>query len=445
MKELQIVYKNISELNPYKNNPRFNDEAVEAVANSIKQFGFKVPIIIDSSNVIVAGHTRLKAAKQLGMDKVPCIVADDLTEEQIRAFRLVDNKVSELADWDYEKLEEELANINSIDMNIFDFDMSEINDIVEHLDEDIVCDSELEKVSLSEKFLFTPTSVLNTRCAQWQERKRAWFKYGIKSDLSRENIKTTGSAAGSVPRFYEYKEKCEKEIGRKLSVAEFTDNYLHKYMKEDSLLKFTNTGGILSVFDPVLCELMYYWFSFDKAKILDPFAGGSVRGIIASKLNSLNISSLAKDEYDFIFSCPPYYDLEIYSDDKEDLSNQTYEDFLSMYRKIIFDSVNMLKDNRFACFVVGDIRNRKTGMYRNFVSETIAAFHNAGMELYNEIILLTTLGSLPIRMGRGFSISRKVGKTHQNVLVFYKGDQKKIRDLYGDIDILEISDEDLDI
>ena len=161
--------------------------------------------------------------------------------------------------------------------------------------------------------------------------------------------------------------------------------------------------------------------------------------------NSLNISSLAKDEYDFIFSCPPYYDLEIYSDDKEDLSNQTYEDFLSMYRKIIFDSVNMLKDNRFACFVVGDIRNRKTGMYRNFVSETIAAFHNAGMELYNEIILLTTLGSLPIRMGRGFSISRKVGKTHQNVLVFYKGDQKKIRDLYGDIDILEISDEDLDI
>lgn len=423
MKELQIVYKNISELNPYKNNPRFNDEAVEAVANSIKQFGFKVPIIIDSSNIIVAGHTRLKAAKQLGMDKVPCIVADDLTEEQIRAFRLVDNKVSELADWDYEKL---------------------------------------EKVSLSEKFLFTPTSVLNTRCAQWQERKRAWFKYGIKSDLSRENIKTTGSAAGSVPRFYEYKEKCEKEVGRKLSVAEFTDNYLHRYMKEDSLLKFTNTGGILSVFDPVLCELMYYWFSFDKAKILDPFAGGSVRGIIASKLNrqytgvdlrkeqieaninqgdellstddikpkwicgnSLNIAKLAKGEYDFIFSCPPYYDLEIYSDDKEDLSNQTYEDFLSMYRKIIFDSVNMLKDNRFACFVVGDIRNRKTGMYRNFVSETIAAFHNAGMELYNEIILLTTLGSLPIRMGRGFSISRKVGKTHQNVLVFYKGDQKQ--------------------
>lgn len=429
MKELQIVYKNISELNPYKNNPRFNDEAVEAVANSIKQFGFKVPIIIDSSNIIVAGHTRLKAAKQLGMDKVPCIVADDLTEEQIRAFRLVDNKVSELADWDYEKLEEELANINSIDMNIFDFDMSEINDIVEHLDEDIVCDSELEKVSLSEKFLFTPTSVLNTRCAQWQERKRAWFKYGIKSDLSRENIKTTGSAAGSVPRFYEYKEKCEKEVGRKLSVAggsvrgiiasKLNRQYTGVDLRKEQIEANINQGDELLSTDDIKPK----WICG----------------------NSLNIAKLAKGEYDFIFSCPPYYDLEIYSDDKEDLSNKTYEDFLSMYRKIIFDSVNMLKDNRFACFVVGDIRNRKTGMYRNFVSETIAAFHNAGMELYNEIILLTTLGSLPIRMGRGFSISRKVGKTHQNVLVFYKGDQKKIRDLYGDIDILEISDEDLDI
>lgn len=124
--DIKIIYKPTDKIVPYENNPRLNDEAVEAVANSIKQFGFKVPIIIDSSNIIVAGHTRLKAAKQLGMDKVPCIVADDLTEEQIRAFRLVDNKVSELADWDYEKLEEELANINSIDMNIFDFDMSEI-------------------------------------------------------------------------------------------------------------------------------------------------------------------------------------------------------------------------------------------------------------------------------------------------------------------------------
>ena len=124
--DIKIIYKPTDEIVPYENNPRLNDEAVEPVANSIKQFGFKVPIIIDSSNVIVAGHTRLKAAKQLGMDKVPCIVASDLTEEQIKAFRLADNKVSEFSSWDYEKLEEELANIASINMSVFDFEKPKI-------------------------------------------------------------------------------------------------------------------------------------------------------------------------------------------------------------------------------------------------------------------------------------------------------------------------------
>lgn len=128
--DIKIIYKPTDKIVPYENNPRLNDEAVEPVANSIKQFGFKVPIIIDSSNVIVAGHTRLKAAKQLGMDKVPCIIASDLTEEQIKAFRLADNKVSEFSSWDYEKLEEELANIASINMSVFDFDMSELKTLI---------------------------------------------------------------------------------------------------------------------------------------------------------------------------------------------------------------------------------------------------------------------------------------------------------------------------
>lgn len=141
MKELQIVYKNISELNPYENNPRFNDEAVEYVANSIKEFGFKNPIILDNNNVIICGHTRYKAAKQLEMENVPCIICSDLTPEQIKAFRLADNKVSEFSSWDYEKLEKELANIANIDMSIFDFEKAKIdvNDIdwneIQDLDE----------------------------------------------------------------------------------------------------------------------------------------------------------------------------------------------------------------------------------------------------------------------------------------------------------------------
>lgn len=113
--DMQIIKKNINELIPYGNNPRHNDDAVEYVANSIEQFGFKVPIIIDKDNVIVAGHTRLKAAKKLGMEYVPCILADDLSEEQVRAFRLADNKVGELAGWNNDKLEQELSGIFDID------------------------------------------------------------------------------------------------------------------------------------------------------------------------------------------------------------------------------------------------------------------------------------------------------------------------------------------
>ena len=120
MKELQIEYLRTEELIPYENNPRHNDEAVEAVANSIKEFGFKVPMVIDEDNVIVSGHTRLKAAKMLGIERLPCIRADDLTPEQIKAFRLADNKVGEIATWDIEKLQAELADID-IDMDAFGF------------------------------------------------------------------------------------------------------------------------------------------------------------------------------------------------------------------------------------------------------------------------------------------------------------------------------------
>ena len=112
----------VSELIPYENNPRNNLGAVDAVAESIRNFGFKVPIVIDSENVIVCGHTRLMAAKKLGLDKVPCIVADDLTEEQIKAFRLADNKTAELAEWDFSKLEAELAELADIDMSQFGFE-----------------------------------------------------------------------------------------------------------------------------------------------------------------------------------------------------------------------------------------------------------------------------------------------------------------------------------
>jgi hypothetical protein len=142
--------------------------------------------------------------------------------------------------------------------------------------------------------------------------------------------------------------------------------------------------------------------------------------------DSRDAGALAPNEYDLIFSCPPYADLEVYSDDPRDLSTLEYSAFVEAYRAIIAASVAMLKPDRFAVFVVGDVRDKK-GFYRNFTGATVDAFQDAGAILYNEAILVTAVGSLPIRIAKQFEGYRKLGKTHQNVLVFYKGNPKAIK------------------
>lgn len=233
-----------------------------------------------------------------------------------------------------------------------------------------------------------------------------------------------------------------------------------------------NHASGTSIFDPVLCELAYTWFCPPAGRVLDPFAGGSVRGIVAAvlgrKYTGIDLrpeqvqaneaqaagivphnpptwmvgdsqSAIPDGPFDFVFSCPPYYDLEIYSDDPADLSNMEYTAFLAAYRSIIAQAVARLADDRFACFVVGDVRDKK-GIYRNFVSETIAAFQDAGAALYNEAILVTAVGSLPIRVGKQFSSGRKLGKTHQNVLVFVKGDPRKATATCGPVEVMDMDD-----
>lgn len=237
-------------------------------------------------------------------------------------------------------------------------------------------------------------------------------------------------------------------------------------------------GGVASasgtsIFDPVLCELAYTWFCAPGGHVLDPFAGGSVRGIVAAYLgrkytgvdlrieqigaNYDQASRMVPDNmpkwivgdsatdlpdgpFDFVFSCPPYADLEVYSDNPADISTMEYADFLSVYRTIIAACMGRLNNDRFACFVVGDVRDKK-GNYRNFVSDTIAAFQDAGAMLYNEAILVTAVGSLPIRVGKQFESGRKLGKTHQNVLVFLKGDSKKATAWCGPVQVGDIADQ----
>jgi len=139
---MKIEFKKIGDLKPYSKNPRKNDDAVDYVANSIKEFGFLVPCVIDNKNVIVAGHTRYKAAKKLGIEDIPVIVADDLTEKQINAFRLIDNKTQELSSWDYGKLIEELRDlVDDIDMTQFAF--APIGDDKE--DDNIIASQDLDE------------------------------------------------------------------------------------------------------------------------------------------------------------------------------------------------------------------------------------------------------------------------------------------------------------
>ncbi len=423
---MQIIEMKLADLVPYENNPRRNEQAVDAVANSIREFGFKVPIIVDRQNVIVAGHTRARAAEQLGLKKVPVVIADDLTEEQIKAFRLADNKTAELATWDFAKLEEELQNISDIDMG--DFGFEEINqDYGNPFDEY----PDGEKGALSARFVVPPFSVLDQRQGYWTERKRKWKK--ILGDLS---------------------ETRDGEFG-----------------------KFTRNGGIVDMinggtsnFDPVLTEVMYKWFCPDGGKILDPFGGEQTKGVVAGELgyeytaveiredqvelnrkktakysgvkyicgDSNDIDKLIKDDdFDFCFTSPPYYDLEVYS--KDDMSSLgSYDEFMRQYKNIFAMCAEKLKDNSFLAVKVGEIRDKKTGIYRGFVPDNIRVMTEIGLNFYNELILVSPVGTAALRASKGMR-TRKVVKQHQNILVFFKGDPQAIMNKYP---IIEYSEED---
>lgn len=272
----------------------------------------------------------------------------------------------------------------------------------------------IKDVILRDKFIEPPFSVLDTKSGNWQRRKNQWKKLGIKS-----------------------------ELGRDASVINM-----------DTISKHQNTTKYTSIFDPALCEVIYHWFCPKNGSILDPFAGGSVRGIVANYLNfnytgielrqeqvesnrgqgldilpitnqpnwyvgdSNKILNRFNKKFDFIFSCPPYGDLEKYSDLEDDISNMNYNQFYNIYKSIISKSCNLLKDNGFACFVVGEYRDKK-GDYVGFVPDTIKAFQECGMKYYNEGILLNTIASASMR-ANGNMKSKKLVKVHQNILIFKK-------------------------
>lgn len=278
----------------------------------------------------------------------------------------------------------------------------------------------IKDILLRDKYVEPPFTRLDAVSGSWQKRKNLWKQKGIKSELGREGA---------------------------LCLAQGLNSF-------DPRESYTGT----SIFDPVLCELMYKWFCPDAGTILDPFAGGSVRGIVANYLGfkytglelrpeqvesnrqqGLDILPITNQpqwyegdsdillndkwsfDFDMIFSCPPYMDLEVYSDRPDDLSTLNDDEFTLKYQSIIKKSCNKLKKDGFAIFVVGDVRDKNTGFYKDFITITKMAFYKAGLKLYNEAILLENgLNTAAMRADKQFTANKKPVKVHQNVLIFKK-------------------------
>lgn len=294
--------------------------------------------------------------------------------------------------------------------------------------------------ALHEKYVVPPFSVFNTHQPYYRERMRMWRDMGM--------CGTNGRITSNNGLSYDNR-RMDKHSGRK-----------------------TELNGT-SIFSPVLTEVVYKWFTpHGNSKIFDPFAGSITRGAIASVLGhdyvgydinpkqvKSNIEEFQKivqkydvpgkalwychnsaDSYvdykkaDLIFTCPPYFNLEKYSDIEGDLSLHTkYERFMFDYVYIIDKCYNYLVDNSFMVWVVSDVRRKDTGAYYGLVADTIKQAQSVGFQLYNEIILYNETGNLAITSGDYMKKARKVGRQHQNVLVFYKGDTKHIKDKFGEV------------
>ena len=392
------------------------DAQLDKICRSIIKHGWAFPEFIwqhEGHNYCLDGHGRQEA--------IPRLIAMGYTIPLIPVVYIEARNMAEAKELLLKCISQygTVTKEGFIEFADFDFDFIDF-EIPDISFDDIFPDPERRK-SLAERFIVPPLSVLRVASGPWQNRKKAWLSLGIQSDKGRDDGMLKSMAA----------------LAKKASGSNLPSE---------------------SIFDPVLCEVMYRWFCPAGGQILDPFAGGSVRGIIAGFLDynytgidlrqeqvdanleqidivkerkqpvwlcgdSRNMGNLLPSEYscDLVFSCPPYADLEVYSKLPEDLSNMDYSDFKIAYWDIIAKSCSYLNDDSFAVFVVGEARS-KTGAYYGFVPDTVKAFEDAGVRFYNEIILVTQIAAKALTAAEGFVKSRKIGKIHQNVLVFVKGD-----------------------
>lgn len=390
----------------------------------------------------------------------PVIRASELTDDEQREFIIKDNVG--FGEWDMEALSNEW---DAEDLDAWGVDVWQTSeDGGGDGADDGGGESEQQNASLNDRFVVPPFSILDTRKGYWQARKKMWREQIGDMGESR-NDKLITSPEIKYKDLYQRTRKHREELG--VSFKEYIEKYVPAEVLEHEASKVLSKG--VSLFDPVLSETMCKWFTpYEGAKIFDCFAGDTYKGLVFAMCGfsfrgvelrqeqvdinnrvlegrGLDIKYICDDgqnvaqhfdpeSQDMLFSCPPYYDLEVYSKDERDASNQgTYEEFIAILDKAFKAALTCLKPNRFAVVVVGDVRDKKTGFYYGFADDVKRIFKEGGASLYNEIILVETGASTALRASR-YMESRKVAKMHQNVLIFYKSDPKDIRANFPKID-----------
>ena len=390
------------------------------------------------------------------------IKATDLSEDEQREFIIKDNVG--YGEWDMDALANEWDAEELDDWGIDVWQNKEWG----NGESSGATNSKPANASLNDRFIVPPFSILDTRKGYWQERKKKWRELIGDNGESRNDTLIT-SPEIKYKDLYQRTRQHREELG--ISFKEYLDKYVPDDVKEREASKVLSAG--VSLLDPVMAEIVCRWFGQDKCKTFDCFAGDSVFGYVSAhlgnefigielrpeqaQLNNERVEGMtaryinddgqnvaqhiAPESQDLLFSCPPYFDLEKYSDLENDASNQdSYEDFIKILENAFKAAVGCLKDNRFAVIVVGDVRDKSTGFYYDFCGDIKRIFKEAGMPLYNEIILVETGASTALRAGR-YMESRKVAKMHQNILVFYKGKTKEIKNNFKKI---EYASEDLE-
>lgn len=443
-RQLTIEHVDPATLKPAPYNPRkIGIDGLQRLAALLDAHGFVDPIIARREDrLVLGGHQRLKAnAMRPNPDpSVPVIFLDGLDDAQAKALNISLNNPSAQGTWDDTQLANLLGEIQTTRQDLLDatgFDTAEVDDLIAQAAADPTRTPPGMAGALSERFVMPPFSILDGRQGPWIKRKEAWQNLGVRGEAGRGHAYETETAA----------ERKKTKAGDCLN----TGLDPARYAGHANLLPGT------SVFDPVLAELTYRWFCPRAGSVLDPFAGEATKGLVAACLGhqytgielrpeqiaanerqaaALNVtptwlqgdSAKAGDllppgeQYDLIFTSPPYYNLEIYSkSDKDGSAVQSYKQFMAWLEGITAQAVDRLRPNRFAVMKVGDVRDER-GTYRNFPGDVAAMFTRLGLAYYNEAIFITRAGTLPIRTSRSFASGRKLGKQHQNVLVFYHGD-----------------------